>query len=211
MLSLFWTEKQRYCGKVTVKKRWCQWGAITRNLNPLSNTEHKITSECLSERNFSYLSLSPTFSFLNGADHRVTRHLESILNKLTDENKGKKYIPLVSVLKIYLLITIISPLKFYIAAAHYGYLCGKKVFYFCSIECSFWNCKAIFYFFYLLSRFFSPSSACYRILTLSLVVTMMSSSIWACQSSKSISGLLPGGILTSNFWTYYCLLPLGIL
>lgn len=32
------------------------------------------------------------------------------------------------------------------------------------------------------------------------------------QSSKSRSWLLPGGILSSNFWTpYYCLLALGIL
>lgn len=120
---------------------------------------------------------------------------------------------LVSIITIYLLLIILSSLKCYTAAAHYWYLC-EKLFYFCNVECSFWNCKAIFCFFHLLSSLFvfSLSSVCYRILTLSLLGTMISSNIWACQSSKSVSGLLPRGILTSNFWTsYYCLPPLGIL
>lgn len=162
--------------------------------------------------NGNFLIFLPAFSFLNKTDYKVTRELSSILNKLIDENKGKILCPFgVSIVNIYLILIILSSLKFYIAAEHYWYL-HEKLFYFCSVECSFWNWKAIFYFFYLLSRVFFLSSACYRILTLSLVVTMMSSNIWACQSSKSLSGLLPGGILTSNFWTsYYCLPPLGIL
>lgn len=63
-----------------------------------------------------------------------------------------------------------------------------------------------------LAFLFPLFNACYKILILPVVVTMMSSNIWACQSSESVSELLPGGVLTSDFWTTrYCLLPLGIL
>lgn len=61
--------------------------------------------------------------------------------------KGKKikHIPLVSILNMYLLLTILS---FCAAAAHYWYPCEKNVFVDQNAAC-----KAIFYFFYLLSFF----------------------------------------------------------
>lgn len=116
-----------------------------------------------------------------------------------------------------MLLTILSSLKFCTAAAHYLHM-YEKLYYFCSVVVYNVVLEIVKQFsissicFLASSFFFFLFSSCYRILTLSLVVTMMSSNIWACQSSKSISGLLPGGILTSDFWTsYYCLPPLGVL
>lgn len=104
---------------------------------------------------------------------------------------------------MYLLLIILS-LKFYITAAQCRYHC-KKLFYFCSVECSLWNYKTIFSSMCFLG-FFSLFSAGYRTMTFSLVVTIMSSSIWACQSLRSVSRLQTGGILTTNFVNFTLLL-----